>query len=406
MEDITELFKLAFKNVRRRKRRTLLTMLGVFIGIAAVVALVSLGQGLQKMINEQFEKVGGDKIIIQAKEIGFGGQNIPNQLKQRELDLAEKTKGVKKAAGVLFRAQLMVFNDFQRTQFVMGLPDDKEDAELITQVNSWEIEEGRMLTPKDRGKAVIGNDLAHKNLFRKEVRIGNKILVGGKLFEVVGILKRTGDPGTDPAVIIPEAELREMTNEPEAYSYVVAQSASGENPEKVADSIKKAIRRERHQKEGKEDFTVQTSTQMIETFTKIFNIIQAVFIGIAAISLVVGGIGIMNTMFTAVLERTREIGVMKAIGARNRDILGIFLIESGFLGMAGGIIGIITGFCISKGVEVGINYRFGANTLVAAFPWYVIAGALIFSFGVGAISGLLPARRASRLKPVDSLRYE
>jgi putative ABC transport system permease protein len=406
MGDTLELFTLAFRNVRRRKRRTILTMLGVFIGIAAVVALVSLGQGLQGMINAQFEKIGGDKIIIQAREMGFGGQNIPNQLKQRELDISEKTKGVKRAAGALFRAQLIVFNDFQRTQFVMGMPDNQEDADLLTQVNSWEIEEGRMLTSKDKGKAVIGNDLAHKDLFKKTIQIGNKILVGGKLFEVVGILKRTGDPGTDPTVTISEEELRELTNESDAYSYIVAQSASGENPEEVADDVKKAIRRDRHQKEGKEDFSVQTSTQMIESFTKIFNIIQAVFIGIAAISLVVGGIGIMNTMFTAVLERTREIGVMKSIGARNRDILGMFLIESGLLGTAGGVIGIIIGFMISKGVEVGVNYQFGAGTLMAAFPWYLIVGALAFSFGVGAISGLMPARRASRLKPVDALRYE
>ncbi len=406
MGDVLELFTLAFRNVRRRRRRTLLTMLGVFIGIAAVVALVSLGQGLQGMINAQFEKIGGDKIIIQAKEMGFGGQNIPNQLKQRELDLTEKTKGIKKATGVLMRAQLIVFNDMQRTQFVMGIPDKQEAADLNTQVNSWEVAEGRLLTSKDKGKALIGNDLAYKNYFKKEIQIGNKIMVDGKLFEVVGILKRTGDPGTDPTVAISEAELREMTNESEAYSYIVAQSASGENPEKVADDVKKAIRRDRHLKEGKEDFSVQTSTQMIESFTKIFNIIQAVFIGIAAISLIVGGIGIMNTMYTAVLERTREIGVMKSIGARNRDILGMFLIESGFLGMAGGIIGIIIGFAISKGVEVGVNYQFGAGTLMAAYPWYLIVGALLFSFGVGAISGMLPARRASKLKPVDALRYE
>ncbi|MEM4242985.1 MAG: ABC transporter permease, partial [Candidatus Woesearchaeota archaeon] len=311
-----------------------------------------------------------------------------------------------RAAGALFRAQLIAFNDFQRTQFVMGLPDEQDDADLMTQLNSWEIAEGRMLTSKDKGKAVIGNDLAYKDYFKKEIQIGNKILVGGRLFEVVGILKRTGDPGTDPTVTISESELREMTNEPEAYSYIVAQSASGENPEKIADDVKKAIRRDRHLKEGKEDFTVQTSTQMIEAFTKIFNIVQAVFIGIAAISLIVGGIGIMNTMYTAVLERTREIGVMKAIGARNRDILGIFLIESGFLGMAGGIIGIIIGFGISKGVEVGVNAQFGENTLMAVFPWYLIVGALLFSFLVGAVSGVLPARRASKLKPVDALRYE
>ena len=401
-----DLFLLAFKNVRRRKKRTILTMLGIFVGIAAVVALVSLGQGLEEMVDRQFEKIGADKIIIQAKEIGYGGQNVPGQLTKHDLDIVMRTKGVANAAGALFRGALVRFNNVQRTQFMTGLPGKKEEADLIKQMNAWEIAEGRELSYKDRGKAVIGNDLAHKNLFNKEIRIGNRIEVSGKTFEVVGILKRVGDPGTDTSVAIPEEEAREITGEQEAYSYIVAQSAPGLNPEDVADGIEKAIRRDRHQKEGREDFTVQTSTELIESFMKVFFIIQAVFVGIAAISLLVGGIGIMNTMYTAVLERTREIGVMKAIGARNRDILGIFLIESGFLGAAGGVIGIIIGFCISKGVEIGVNARFGANTLVAAFPWYVVVGALLFSFIVGAISGVLPARRASRLKPVDALRYE
>lgn len=401
-----DLFIIAFRNARRRKKRTFLTMLGVFIGIAAVVALVSLGQGLEEMVDRQFEKIGADKIIVQAKEIGYGGQNVPGQLTKHDLDIVKRTKGVANAAGVLFRGGLVKFNNVQRTQFMMGLPDKKEEADLMKQMNSWEIIEGRELSHKDKGKAVIGNDLAYKNLFNKEIQVGNKIEISGKTFEVVGILKRVGDPGTDTSVTIPEEEAREITGEKEAYSYIVAQSAPGLNPEDVADDIEKAMRRDRHQKEGREDFTVQSSTELIESFMKVFFIIQAVFVGIAAISLLVGGIGIMNTMYTAVLERTREIGVMKAIGARNRDILALFLIESGFLGATGGIIGIIIGSGISKIVEVAVNAQYGANTILAVFPPYLLAGALLFSFGVGAVSGLLPARRASKLKPVDALRYE
>ena len=130
------------------------------------------------------------------------------------------------------------------------------------------------------------------------------------------------------------------------------------------------------------------------------------FVGIALISLLVGGIGIMNTMYTSVLERTREIGVMKAIGAKNSDVLGMFLIESGLLGLVGGAIGVIIGMSISKLVEIGANSAFGPGTIVAVFPPYLIIGALAFSFIVGALSGVLPARRASKLKPVDALRSE
>ncbi|MEM4247202.1 MAG: ABC transporter permease, partial [Candidatus Woesearchaeota archaeon] len=265
-----DLFIIAFRNVRRRRRRTILTMLGIFIGIAAVVALVSLGQGLQAMIDAQFEKIGADKIIIQAKEIGYGGQNVPGQLTKHDLDIVQRTKGVANAAGTLFRGGLVQFNNVQRTQFMMGLPDKKEEADLMKQMNSWEIMEGRELSHKDNGKAVIGNDLAYKNLFNKEIRVGNKIEISGKTFEVVGILKRVGDPGTDTSVTIPEEEAREITGEQEAYSYIVAQSAAGLNPEEVADNIEKAIRRDRHQKEGREDFSVQSSTELIESFMKVF----------------------------------------------------------------------------------------------------------------------------------------
>jgi len=400
-----DLFKLAFKNVGKRKKRAALTMLGVFIGIAAVVALISLGQGLQQTINEQFEKVGGDKIIVQAKELGFTGQNAPGALTEDEVDIAEDVVGVKEAAGALFRTGQIRFKDVQRTMFLIGVPDDARDVDLLNEFNTWEIGQGRLLSHKDSGKAVIGSTVA-ENRFGREVRIGDKLEIDEEKFEVVGILKRMGDPGIDGGVALAEEDIRRVLNDTESFSYIVAQSAQGEDPEDIAKDITKDIRRDRGLDEGKEDFTVQTATDLIASFNAVLNIIQAVFLGIAAISLLVGGIGIMNTMYTAVLERTREIGVMKAIGAKNSDVLAVFLIESGLLGVAGGIIGIVIGFGISKSVEVFVNASFGAGTLHAIMPWYLIAGALTFSFVVGAASGYLPAKQASSLKPVDALRYE
>jgi len=381
-------------------------MLGVFIGIAAVVALVSLGQGLQKTINDQFEKVGADKIMIQAKEIGFGGQFAPGQLTKHELDIVENAHGVEQVAGALFRAANVEFNDLQRTQYVISVPDTPKAVELMIAFNTWEADEGRLLSHRDSQKAVIGYNLAHRTVFHKNVGVGNKLKVNGKTVEVVGILKRIGDPGADGGISMPEADVREVLNESKAFSYIVVQSAKGGNPEAVGERIEKAIRRDRHQKEGKEDFIVQTSTELIESFNAVFNIIQVVFVGIAAISLLVGGIGIMNVMFTAVLERTREIGVMKAIGARNSDVLTLFLTESGLLGLAGGVIGVILGASLSKIIEIGANTAFGPGTITAVFPVWLIVGALVFSFVIGAVSGVLPARRASKLRPVEALRYE
>jgi putative ABC transport system permease protein len=183
------------------------------------------------------------------------------------------------------------------------------------------------------------------------------------------------------------------------------QVKKGFDPDKVAGDIKKYLRKSRGQKEGEEDFTVQTSEQLAESFSTVFTIVQVVLIGLASISLLVGGIGIMNTMFTSVLERTREIGVMKAIGARNSDIMKIFLIEAGLLCTIGGGIGIILGIGISKLIQY-VAAQAGMGIIQAYFPWYLIVGALAFSFLVGTLSGIFPARRAAKLKPVDALRYE
>jgi len=400
------LFKIALKNIGTRKKRTALTMLGVFIGIAAVVALVSLGQGLQKTINDQFEQVGADKILIQAKDPTRIGEKVPGEMKEHEVDIVDRVIGVQETTGMLFRGGKVLFNDIQRTQFIISAPDSKKKINLAYEFTTWEIEKGRRLTHKDKGKVAVGYNFGNKKLFEKNVIIGNKLKIEGERFEVVGIFKRTGDPGMDGGLLIAEADARRILDVPESFNYLVAQTVQGVNPEDVAERIEKKIRRDRHQKEGKEDFFVQTSSDLIASFNAVFNIIQVVFIGIAAISLLVGGIGIMNTMYTAVLERTREIGVMKAIGARNSDILGLFLIESGFLGLAGGVIGVLIGMGISKIVELGANVAFGPGTITAFFPWYLIVGALMFSFFVGAVSGALPARRASKLKPVDALRYE
>ena len=402
-----ELFLLALRNLAKRKRRAALTMLGIFIGISAVVALVALGQGLQQTINAQFEKVGADKIVVQAKEIGFGDEKAPGKLGKRELSVIKKVNGVMQVAGHLMHAVQVEFNEVQRTLYVMSVPDRQKEVELMNSFGTWEPEKGRLLTHKDREKVVVGYNLANRNLFKKNIFAGNKIRINGELFDVIGTLKRIGDPVSDSAIIIPEEDGRRVINNSEApYAMIIAKVGAGESPEIVAERTEKELRQDRHQKEGKEDFTVQTSTDLIESFNKVLSIIQVVFAGIAAISLVVAGIGIMNTMYTAVLERTQEIGVMKAIGAKNSDVLLLFLTESALIGLAGGIAGVLIGIGISKGVEFFVNTAFGAGTITAVYPVYLIAGSLLFSAFIGTISGVLPARRAAKLKPVDALRYE
>lgn len=405
-----ELVALALKNIVKRKKRAILTILGTFIGIAAVVALVSLGQGLQQTINTQFEKVGADKIIIQPKElggIGFGGTAAPGPLRKREIEIAAKVKGVAQTAAHLMQAGQVRYKDVQRTLYLMSIPETQKEAELLSSFGTWEAENGRLLAHKDRQKAMLGYNLANKKMFGRNIGAGSRITINNETFEVVGTLKRIGDPISDSSIVLPENDMKRITGMQEAeYSMIIAQSATGENPDVVAERIEKELRKDRHQKEGREDFIVQTSTDLIQSFNTVFNIVQAVFSGIAAISLIVGGIGIMNVMFTAVLERTREIGVMKAIGARNKDILLLFLAESGMLGLAGGGIGAVIGIGIAKTVEIAANSQFGQGTITAVMPYWLIIGAVMFSFIAGTISGALPAIKASRLKPAESLRYE
>lgn len=401
-----ELFRIAVRNVKTRKKRTALTMLGIFIGIAAVVALVALGQGFQSTINEQFEKIGADKIIVQPKQSGYGGLDAPGKLTTKEVRLAGRAKGVMASAGQIYVSGIVKYNDIQRTRFLMSTPDDPEEYDLVVSINTWEVEEGRLLTTKDKGKVVIGHNLANNKVFQKNIPIGSKIEINDEKFRVSGIFKKTGDPGLDGGIAIAEEDLRRLVDDEDGYSAIYAQSGANEDPERVAENVNKEIRKDRHQKEGQENFEVQTSTELIESFNKVLNIVQVVFIGIALISLLVGGIGIMNTMYTAVLERTREIAIMKAIGAKNGSILKIFLFESGILGAAGGIIGIILGVMISKFVEIGVNFQYGEGTLYAAYPLYLIFGTLIFAVGIGMLSGYLPAKRASKLQPADCLRTE
>jgi putative ABC transport system permease protein len=216
-------------------------------------------------------------------------------------------------------------------------------------------------------------------------------------------MERIGNPQDDAQVYIPMETAREVLNVPEKYDMLMAKVSDAGAVQQVADRIKKRLREYRNVKEGEEDFTIQTINDLRDTYGTVMAIIQAVVIGIAAISLFVGGVGIMNTMYTAVTERRKDIGIMKSIGAKNSHILILFLIESGMIGIIGGALGIILGFGISFLVQL-IAEAYGIVTLKASFSFILISGALLFSFFMGAVSGVVPAIQASKLQPVEALR--
>lgn len=404
---LKDYFFLAIGGIRKRKLRSWLTMLGIFVGIAAVVGLISISQGMQIAITEQFSTVGANRVILQPGSAFFGppgsSQGI-SKVTTHDLDTVKDVRGVKDAAGFVIKTSRLEYNG--KTKFVIGIGVPPDESRKVFG-SRFDISEGREFRKGDGNVAIVGNALSTDDtLFGKKISVGKKILVEGKEFTVVGIRKKIGDPQNDVAVILPIEKVWDIYGNKDEFSLITAEVDRGFQPSDVAARVEEKIRQDRKQKKGNEDFTVQTSEELFTSFTTILGIVQAVIVGIAAISLLVGSIGVMNTMYTAVLERTREIGIMKAVGAKNRDVLLLFLVESGLYGLVGGIVGIAFGLGLGKAVEIVAGSALGSDLLKASMSPALIFGALAFSFILGCVSGVAPARQAARMNPVQALRYE
>lgn len=401
-----DFFMLSWNNLRRRRLRSWLTMIGIFIGIAAVVALISLGQGLEQAITNQFQQFGSDRIIIQERGLqGPPGSGTTNSTKLTEQDVkvVKRVNGVKGAAGIIVKTAKVELNNELDFVFVFGLPQASDEKDIVS---FFKVEQGRNLKEADSDKVVVGVRYTEGKVFTKKVSIGDKINIEGKDFRVVGVLQRIGNPFDDSALMIDKETIKELYGIKDDVSIIHAKVENIDEILKVKEDIEKELRKSRGEKEGQETFEVTTSDQILQSFSNVFAIVQAVLVGIAAISLLVGGIGIMNTMYTSVLERTREVGIMKAIGAKDSDILTLFLFESGLIGLIGGLIGVAIGLGLSKTAEYFATIQLGTNLLQASTSPWIIIGALLFSFVIGTLSGTLPAMQASRLNPVEALRYE
>ncbi|MBR9700343.1 ABC transporter permease [Candidatus Woesearchaeota archaeon] len=402
--------RLALNNLTKRRLRSWLTMIGIFMGIAVVVSLISLGQGMQKAITDQFVSLGTDKITIQTKGLSTGapGANTDILLTTGDRDKLKGTRGVLVSTGRLVEPVILEFNDFEKFVYMASVPEDLAARAMVEEASKSGDENmvfGRALKPSDAWKAVVSEEYFNSPKFDgKNFKVGDKVSVNGQTVDIVGMFKKTGNPMFDGAVLMNEKSVRQLLSLPDKYGLLLVQAVPGENMDLLAERITKDLRNYRNVEEDEEDFSVETPEELIETFTSVLDVVTGVLVGIAAISLLVGGIGIMNTMYTAVIERTREIGVMKAIGARNSDIMMIFTIESGMLGMAGGAIGIVLGMGMSKLVELAATLYLGSELIKASFPWYLILGSLAFSFIVGTIAGMFPAYIASKLQPVEALR--
>ncbi len=397
-------FALAFKNIKHRGVRSWLTILGIFIGIAAVVALISLGAGLKDAVTGQFSTLDTDKLIIQNSGTGFGppGSTVVRKLDEHDVKVIESVSGVKQTLTRLIRMVKVEYNKVAKFQYVVSVHNDREKIQMISDSMNLEMAEGRFLEASDKNKVVLGNDFTDDS-FEKPIRVGSNLEIQGENFEVVGILKKGSSFQTNSVVFMMEDDLKRILNIGDEFDIIVAQVYENSNIEYVAKNLERKLRSDRGLKAGEEDFSVQTPLQGVETINLTLNIINLILSGIAGISLFVGGIGIANTMYTSVLERTKEIGVMKAIGAQNKDILLIFLIESGLLGLVGGVIGASLGLGLSYGVSYIVGNFIGIEMRVLiSYP--LLLGAVSFSFVVGILSGILPAIQASKLNVVEALR--
>jgi len=406
---IEDYIKFALDGIAHRKLRSWLTMVGIFIGIIAVVALISLSEGLQQVIQEQAAAVGSNRILVSpggaGLTAGMGMSSIVSaKLDKSDLDVIRKIRGVDSAIGVVVATGKVRFKDKTKFISVFGVNTDPKTQDFLEEIDQFVVDQGRYLRDGDTHKAQVGPKTG-PGLFDREMGVGNRIKIEDKDFYIVGINKKTGNPMHDFKITIPIETAEELFDREDDFFSIQVKVEKGYEPSDVAEKIKEKLRKHRNVKEEKEDFSVETFENIIGAFTSVLGIVQIVLIGIAAISLLVGGIGIMTTMYTSVIERIHQIGIMKAIGAKNSSIMLIFLIEGGFLGMVGGIIGTLGGLGVSFGVEYALKNLYNFDLFHAYMGPGLIIFSLMFSFLWGCLWGGLPARKAAKMHPVEALRH-
>jgi putative ABC transport system permease protein len=350
-------------------------------------------------------QVGKDKLLFQSKGTQAPGIDDSFFLERKEIDFLGTVNGVKESVGVYIRVAEVDYKNEKKFVFLSSLLTT-DNKNLIEESFNLKLEKGRKLKKGDKFKMVLGhNYLERDKIFSKQIDLRDKIDVNGQSFEVVGFYESVGNPQDDSNVYLTEEAVELLIPETKnKFQFAVARTEQDATAELAGIATEK-LRKFKNLEKGKEDFTIETFDQAIEAFNNILAVLNGILVLIVFISLLVAGINIMNTMYTAVIERTKEIGVMKAVGAKNKDIAMIFLVESGTVGLIGGILGLMLGFGIAKlGGYIAIAY--GYSFLQPIFQWWIILGCIIFAVLLGGISGVLPALNAAKLKPVDALRYQ
>lgn len=394
---------LTLKSIRYRPLRSWLTILGIVIGIMLVVIIFSLGSGIQNVVAKTLQMFGSDLLVIfPGKEtnplVGFlGGQKF----KEKDLLDLEEIPGVKFVAPM----EVILANVEFRGEKKSAMLHAQEWAKYIEVLESSQgikLESGRW--PKgDQAREIVLGPKAAANLFKKEIRPGDEINIKSKKMKVVGIVSTVGEQMSDNIIYISLDIFRDITG----LRSGVGSALVKVKPDADVNLVARQIKFQLSKQDMVRDFSVLTPEKAGRLVGDVLSIIELALIVIAFVSLIVGAVGVMNTMYTSVLERTKQIGVMRAIGASRESILSLFLIESGMIGLVGGILGIIFGIISAfllglAAASFGIKGLFSFASL-DFFSFFVV---LVLTFIVGVVSGVLPARQAAKLEPAEALRYE
>jgi putative ABC transport system permease protein len=398
--------------VLHSKLRSWLTILGIVIGVAAVIAIMSLGAGMQAQINSRLGTLGADIITLTP---GFsrggnmfggpggdrGGSSSQATTKTVELTSTD-AQVVRGVSGVLmFDTEIRGNANVSYLGKVGKVSITGVDQKVWAQITTSKIKDGRLLDAADQNVVVIGGRLA-SSYFDKPVGINQMIAIGGNAFRVVGVLDDESNSVYMPIQmaynIIPDKTRN-------SYDQIIIKVRSEDQLNETMNDITSKLMMSRHVTTKTKDFSLTSSKEMQATISSAMSSMSLFLIAIAAVSLLVGAVGVANTMFTSVLEKTKEIGIMKAIGARNKDILLIFLFNAALIGLIGGLLGVILGTILSGFMTslIGMSQLIRGGTLVTMSSVILSLSVSIF---VGIAAGIIPAYKGSKLKPVDALRYE
>ena len=390
---LTETVKLSFNVLRTNRTRSFLTSLGIIIGIAAVIVIISAGAGAQSLIVNQFNAIGTNLIGVLP---GASDENGP---------LASEVSGV---VAVSSYNTGMATASYQNSKTDVTYYGVMADYMLVEDTG---VDKGRFFTDdEDRGSvkvAVLGWQVA-KDLFDGEEPVGKKIKLGKEFFDVIGVMRQRGVSGfqnNDNIILIPAQTAQRIMLGVRHVNFIRVKAPSQDSIPQIVDDIRYLLRDRHNLRESKvDDFSIRNTADAIKTLTSITDVLKFFLAAIASISLLVGGVGVMNIMLASVNERVREIGLRKAVGARRHDIMIQFLAESVTVTVAGGIIGIIVGSLISALVAVVARYL-GYDWDLIISPLSIILGFAV-AFAVGLIFGIYPARRAAKLNSIEALRWE